>query len=242
MQNIYQGMTNRSVIGLVDTGCSNAILDLKLVPSQYHKPIPVDSQFFAEQMDGTLLKYDTEITKYKFQFYTYENTLTNALSPTALICLRDFHLKHVVFIIGLNFIFGTFHGCSFFPNGFQFAVTPFLTYTYETAKPYNKAIPASKSTCNCDSKSQCNCLIIDYNHLDIDDIDFDILLLDNKLEGFSHNLIIDPNRIYNLLSSENLDIDDIVSKLEKEDIIGENPQLHWTRNTLECKLELIKRS
>ena len=39
-------------IGLVDTGCSNTILDKKLVPSQYHKPIPLPTQFSAEQMDG----------------------------------------------------------------------------------------------------------------------------------------------------------------------------------------------
>lgn len=154
------------VIGLVDTGCSKTILDLKLVPSQYHKPIPVNSQFLAEQMDGTLLKYDTKITMFKFQFYTSENTLTNVLSSNARICLRDLHLQHVVFIIGLNFIFGTFHGCSFFLNGLQLAAAP-------------------KSTCNCGNTSQCNCLVINYNHLDIDDIDkefFDILLLDEELD------------------------------------------------------------
>lgn len=56
-------------------------------------------------MDGTLLKYDTKLTRYKFQFYTSENMLTNFLTPSAWICLRDLHLKNVVFIIGLNFIF-----------------------------------------------------------------------------------------------------------------------------------------
>ena len=29
-----------NIVGLIDTGCSNTILDKKLVPPQYHKPIP----------------------------------------------------------------------------------------------------------------------------------------------------------------------------------------------------------
>ena len=44
--------------------------------------------------------------------------------------------------------------------------------------------------------------------------------------------------LYNLLSSGNLEIDDILSKLAKEEIIGGNPGKHWEKNTLLCKLEL----
>ena len=31
------------ILGLIDTGCSNTILDQKIVPLQYHKPIPPTS-------------------------------------------------------------------------------------------------------------------------------------------------------------------------------------------------------
>ena len=36
------------ILGLINTGCSNIILDKKLVPLKYHKPIPLTSQFMAK--------------------------------------------------------------------------------------------------------------------------------------------------------------------------------------------------
>lgn len=177
-------------------------------------------------MDGTLLKYDTKLTRYKFQFYTSENMLTNFLTPSAWICLRDLHLKNVVFIIGLNFIFRTFHGCSFSPHGLQFAASPFLPYTSQPIMKCTKTLQIPSNTCNCDSTGKCNCLTLDYNHLDIDIIDeifFDALFLDEELD-FS-NLVLVPTRLYNLLSSGNLEIKNIISTLDKEDIIGETPPI-----------------
>ena len=50
--------------------------------------------------------------------------------------------------------------------------------------------------------------------------------------------MISPRYLYNLLSSGNLEIDDILSKLAKEEIIGENSGKHWDKNRLICKLEL----
>ena len=40
------------------------------------------------------------------------------------------------------------------------------------------------------------------------------------------------------MSSEHLEIDDILSKLAKEEIIEENPGKHWEKNKIVCKLEL----
>ena len=42
--------------------------------------------------------------------------------------------------------------------------------------------------------------------------------------------------MYNLLTSGYTEIDDIISRLEKEEIIGENPMKHWERNKIVCKL------
>ena len=36
------------ILGLIDTGCSNTILDQNLVPVNYQKPIPSNSQLMAE--------------------------------------------------------------------------------------------------------------------------------------------------------------------------------------------------
>ena len=44
--------------------------------------------------------------------------------------------------------------------------------------------------------------------------------------------------LYNLLSSEHTEIDDIISKLENKEIIGENPTRHWDRNKIVCTLEV----
>ena len=47
-----------------------------------------------------------------------------------------------------------------------------------------------------------------------------------------------PEYLYNLLFSGHTEIDNIISKLEKEEIIGENPITHWDRNKIVCTLEL----
>ena len=50
--------------------------------------------------------------------------------------------------------------------------------------------------------------------------------------------MIAPAYLYNLLSSGNQEIDDILSKLAKQEIIGENPRKHQEKNRIFCKLEL----
>ena len=54
----------------------------------------------------------------------------------------------------------------------------------------------------------------------------------------NHCYMINPSYLYNLLSFGNLEIDDILIKLVKEEIIGENPAKHWEKNRVICKLEL----
>ena len=44
--------------------------------------------------------------------------------------------------------------------------------------------------------------------------------------------------LYNLLAWGHTKIDDIISKLEKEETIGENPTKHWERNKIVCKSKL----
>ena len=50
--------------------------------------------------------------------------------------------------------------------------------------------------------------------------------------------VISPEYLYNLLVSRHTKIDNIISKLEKEEIIRENPTEHWERSKIVCKLEL----
>ena len=47
-----------------------------------------------------------------------------------------------------------------------------------------------------------------------------------------YTCMITPSYLYNLISSGNLEIDDILSKLAKEEIIVENPGKHWEKNHL----------
>ena len=65
-----------------------------------------------------------------------------------------------------------------------------------------------------------------------------ILYLELLETPHTHYYMINPRYLYNLLSSGNLEINDILRKLAKEEIIGENPGKHWEKNRLLCKLEL----
>lgn len=64
------------VEGLIDIGCSNTILDLKLVPPQYHTSLDPTEQFYAEQMDGRLYKYEYILAKHKLSYYLGDGSYT----------------------------------------------------------------------------------------------------------------------------------------------------------------------
>ena len=68
------------IVGLIDTGCSNTIFVKKIVPPQYHKPVPFSAQFSAEQMDGQLFTYTHKLKKCKIFFYLPNDILTNCIT------------------------------------------------------------------------------------------------------------------------------------------------------------------
>ena len=47
---------------------------------------------------------------------------------------------------------------------------------------------------------------------------------------YTSGLAISPGFLYNLLSLGHTEIDDIISKLGKEEIIVQNPTRHWDKN------------
>ena len=81
------------ILGLIDTGCSNTIIDQKLVPLQYHKPIPPTAQFMAEHMDGQLFAYTTKLEKCELSFYLPNGALTNYINIEHKINLRPLQLR-----------------------------------------------------------------------------------------------------------------------------------------------------
>ena len=46
-------------------------------------------------------------------------------------------------------------------------------------------------------------------------------------------------KIYNMLETKHKDIDQLISELEKLEIFGENPTIHWDRDKTECKLVIL---
>ena len=137
------------IIGLIDTECSNTILDKKLVPPQYHKPIPLPAQFSAEQMDGQLFTYTHKLEKCKMSFYLPNNTLTNYITIDNEISLRDLQLRQVQFIIGLNLLFTVFRGCIITTTGISFLSYPLLSFTSEFAAKRGGIPPPPSSSSPC---------------------------------------------------------------------------------------------
>ena len=239
------------ILGLIDTGCSNTILDQQLVPLQYHKPIPPTSQFMAEQMDGQLFTYTTKLDKCKLSFYLPNGTLTNYISIEHKINLRLLRLRHIQFIIGLNLLFTSFQGCLLTPTSLHLLTFPPLQLTSESAlkrggvpccSPCSKQQPQANRDPLKYPEEHNECL----EEYTIPTITFpdepfeDSQLYSELIEvpGDYYACLITPSYLYNLISSGNLEIDDILSKLAKEEIIGENPGKHWKKNKILCKLEL----
>lgn len=88
-------------IGLIDTGYSNIILNMKLVPTKFYKHLDLSEQFFAEQMDGKLYIYEYILAKYILSYSLGQGRYTQ-LTYVGRICLRLLTLAKTQFIIGLN--------------------------------------------------------------------------------------------------------------------------------------------
>lgn len=46
--------------------------------------MPSEFQFYAEQMDGKLLKYDIELVKYKLALFTSATNITDPITPARI--------------------------------------------------------------------------------------------------------------------------------------------------------------
>ena len=149
------------------------------------------------------------------------------------------------FIIGLNLLFTIFQGCLLTPTSLHFLTFPSLCVTSEFAQKRGGSLPNPNPTSCCQTCSTCSkqqtpveCLenhqIVEYK----EPFQYSTLYLKLLEIPHEHFYMINPSYLYNLLSSGNLEIDDILSKLAKEEIIGENPGKHWEKNRLICKLEL----
>ena len=136
-------------MGLIDIGCSNTILDQKLVPQQYQKTIPLFAQFTVEQMDGKLLTYTTKLDKYKISFYLQHGKLTSYIHVDNQVSLWDLNLRQIKLIIGLNFLFISFNWCVITPSGITFLRTPSLTFTSGCAVKRGGHSPSSPSSSHC---------------------------------------------------------------------------------------------
>ena len=179
-------------------------------------------------MDGQLFTYTTELDKSKHRFSLPNGTLTNYINIEHKINLRNLHLRHIQFIIGLNLLFTTFQGCILSASFFDFLSLPALSFTSEFAQKRGGSLLSSPSSPCC---TKCS----DYFNEEA----FQQSSLYLELVEIPHSqYMIAPIYLYDLLSFGNLEIGDILSKLAKEEIIGEDPGKHWEKSKLLCKLEL----
>ena len=179
-------------------------------------------------MDGQLFTYTTKLDKCKLSFYLPDGTLTNYIQVDNKISLRDLQLRQIKLILGLNLFFTTFTGCVLTPSNITFLTYPSLALTSEYTPNCGGNPPSSTSTSPCcqnyiekDNKPA----IVDENYQDFQDSDLYLELVEIPQ---SQSIII-PEYLYNLLSSGNLEIIDILSELAKEKIIRENPGKHWEK-------------
>lgn len=85
-------------------------------------------------MDEKLYTYTDRLARSKFSFDLHTGQLTNYINIDHQVCLRDFNLKSIKFIIGLNFIIQLFQGCIILPTGISFAAAPYLHFTSDVVE------------------------------------------------------------------------------------------------------------
>ena len=139
-------------------------------------------------------------------------------------------------------LFTTFQGCLITPTSLHFLTFPSLSLTSESARKHGGSTPSCYPTCSNCSKQQTPVAgldqVVEYHTQDNEPFQESTLYSELIEVPHDHDYMINPNYLYNLISSGNLEIDDILSKLAKEEIIGDNPGKHWEKNRLLYKLEL----
>ena len=87
-----------------------------------------------------------------------------------------------------------------------------------------------KKECKCKTPGQCKELLEEDLGLELekiyDELEICLVLINNQ-------------KIYNLLETRIEEIDKIISKLEKVEILEENPTKFWEKDKIYCKLEIL---
>ena len=113
--------------------------------------------------------------------------------------------------------------------GITFLSYPFLAFTSESTQKRGGISPDRSHTPCCNT----------YKKAAVENLEnFQDSSIYELLNSPEITNTVSPEYIYNLLTSGYTDIDNIISRLEKEEIIGENPTKHWECNKIVCKLEL----
>lgn len=221
-------------LALVDSGCSNCILNKSLVPTRYI--VKSDSPLEAQQMDGGIFSYK-EILRpnSKISFETNCGFSKEYTLPPKNTFVRILNLTNIDFILGLNFLLKDdgsvtlskdylhFHKHTFF--------TPAIT-THFSSKTDKHDSPVLEKPCKCKKERECQLKeeeldegleeILDYNEDHFIDYDLDF---------------VSSEKLYTALVTD-LDIDNLVSKLEKIGIIGEDIIKYWEKDKVFCELKI----
>lgn len=180
---------------MIDTGCSNTVLDESLIPPKYIETLFLENQYQAEQMDGKLFTYTKKLAPCKISFFQ-NNILTNYLNFHGNISLRDFSLRRTKFIIGLNIIMNFFHGCTITSSGISFIGVLVLSYVFEN----KNTIPIKKKPCCTQCEGETLSQSQDKIHENLSEFSkcslFDELTLEPPLDQ-----LINPDYLYDLISS-----------------------------------------
>ena len=189
---------------MTDTRCTNIILQSMMIPSEYHTPSTQIAE--ARQMDENFYKYDISVKDIYFYFQTNNSFSSTYYMPKIYIIPIRFQL-----ILGLDFLLTCYHGMLLTRNG--------ITFLKEEIVPITSNINTI-----CDKSSPCKCKTIEH-------LDHEVFLDDNEINLENNELeicteYINNMHIYNLLETGIYEMDTLISKLEKLEIIGENPTIH----------------
>jgi len=205
----------------------------------------------AMQMDGSSNVYKHYVSNAQISFL---NTCAEFYKPTyrlEKIWVRDLNIR-VDFVLGLDFLLPNNGSCLLTRDGVIFSKnttqTAITTESIPTRSRYLKN-KLNTNTSKCNKGEECTCTKIHIINKEekIEEIELLEISLSNTHIEKSYNLIEINIELYNFkrglqhigIIKNQKDLDEVISILDRLEIIGERPLKHWKANHITCRLDII---
>ena len=228
------------VLAFIDTGATSSTICSTLVPYRYITKAERPKQ--SVQFDGTTNIITNIVKNINISFTNTCGEWSPQYNIKQLWVLK-LNIQGIKLILGLDFLLSDNGSFTLNKDYLQISkkttLTPILS-EFALEKRGGNNQNDNCENCTCPIPGQCKKINKENELTNTEEKEIEIIKnYEYKRKEFTKDIqLINPREISKLLLTTD-DIDHIISKLEKLEIIGEKPLKYWDKDSIQCKLDII---